>query len=381
MAKTALYNLTDGGLQASLASLFRSMLEQGLVSAVMAPMRLSPGGGVMQTLVTDPAQMDMIDLFAPSFPLNAARLVSRLSKKPTGGTVAVVLRPCEIRAHVELVKLKQGSIDDLIVVGIDCPGAFNNADYGKIAADERAGFTDTFLSAVLSGETSFENGLQLSTACRACVHPVPHGADVSIGIFGIDIDKQFLLGAETEKGEGILDALGLSVTEAPDKRDAVIESLIAKRETFRNEMFEATHEKTDTPEKLANYLSGCINCYNCRVACPVCYCRECVFVTDVFDHDPYQYLRWARRKGKIRMPTDTVFYHITRMAHISTACVACGQCSNACPNDISLMELFSMTAHATQVAFDYEAGRSLTDDPPLSVFKENELADVVEVKH
>ena len=65
---------------------------------------------------------------------------------------------------------------------------------------------------------------------------------------------------------------------------------------------------------------------HCRVACPVCYCKECVFLTNVFEHDPDQYLRWAKRKGMVKMPTDTVFYHITRMVHMSTACVGCGQC-------------------------------------------------------
>jgi formate dehydrogenase subunit beta len=115
------------------------------------------------------------------------------------------------------------------------------------------------------------------------------------------------------------------------------------------------------------------------VACPVCYCKECVFTTDVFDHEPSQYLRWARRKGKIKMPTDTTFYHITRIAHMSTACVGCGQCSNACPNDVPVMELFRTLARRTQKAFDYAAGRSLEEKPPLSEFRENEFKEVVGV--
>ena len=77
------------------------------------------------------------------------------------------------------------------------------------------------------------------------------------------------------------------------------------------------------------------------------------------------------------MPTDTVFYHITRMAHMSTACIGCGQCSNACPNDIPVMELFRTVSHHTQQAFEYQPGRSIEDDPPLSVFREDELTDIV----
>jgi formate dehydrogenase subunit beta len=146
---------------------------------------------------------------------------------------------------------------------------------------------------------------------------------------------------------------------------------------YRDEMFNKTRQATDSVEKMTAYFASCVNCYNCRVACPVCYCKECVFVTDVFNHDPAQYLRWASRKGVIKMPTDTAFYHITRMAHMSTACVGCGQCSNACPNDIPVMELFRTIAQDTQKAFDYEPGRSIEDDPPLSVFREDEFAEVV----
>jgi formate dehydrogenase subunit beta len=77
------------------------------------------------------------------------------------------------------------------------------------------------------------------------------------------------------------------------------------------------------------------------------------------------------------MPTDTVFYHITRMAHMSLSCVGCGQCSNACPNDIPVMELFRSMAHQVQASFDYEAGRNPEEAPPLAVFKEDELGEVV----
>jgi len=77
------------------------------------------------------------------------------------------------------------------------------------------------------------------------------------------------------------------------------------------------------------------------------------------------------------MPTDTVFYHITRLAHMSTACVGCGQCSNACPNDIPVMELFRTVAQSTQQAFEYTAGRRVDEKPPLSEFRENEFNEVV----
>jgi formate dehydrogenase subunit beta len=43
------------------------------------------------------------------------------------------------------------------------------------------------------------------------------------------------------------------------------------------------------------------------------------------------------------------------------------------------MELFRAVADATQKAFEYQAGRSLDEKPPLSVFREDEFEEVVGV--
>jgi len=65
---------------------------------------------------------------------------------------------------------------------------------------------------------------------------------------------------------------------------------------------------------------------------------------------------------------------------MSLSCVGCGQCSNVCPNDIPVMELFRLTAFDVQHAFDYEAGRDKEEPLPLSVFKEKEFTDIVGIE-
>jgi formate dehydrogenase subunit beta len=241
--------------------------------------------------------------------------------------------------------------------------------------DGRA-YTTAFVEKALTGTPE-----TLAPACRVCEHPLPEAAadavDLAIAVFGGDLEAHLHLEARTEKGEMLLSALDLPAGEAPKGRAAAIEALVKARITARDELFTATQAKTADLEKLADYLATCVNCYNCRVACPVCYCRTCVFTTDVFDHPSAQYLGWARRKGALRLPTDTLFYHLTRLAHMSTACVGCGQCSNACPNEIPLMELFRTVAHRTQAGFDYEAGLRLTQPPPLSTFEPEEYTEVV----
>jgi formate dehydrogenase subunit beta len=381
MAITAKIDVKEKDLLGALRGFFGDILATEYIEAILVPQHLPMKNMVMPTLVTDPDHLNAVDPLAPAFPMNAARIVSRLTRKPTGAKVAAVMRPCEIRAFVELVKLKQGRPDEIVLIGIDCLGAFQNKDYFRFIEQNEKDSTVKFFQHILSGNGGKIDGIDLAPACKACEFPVAAGADLIIGLYGMNVDNQILIESQTEVGQDLLAQLNLSKIKAPAARQGAVDDVVKKCTAYRDEMFASTREATDSVEKISAYFATCVNCYNCRVACPVCYCKECVFVTDVFNHEPSQYLRWARRKGIIKMPTDTVFYHMTRLAHMSTACVGCGQCSNACPNDIPVMELFRTIAQDTQRAFDYEAGRSVEEDPPMSVFREDEFPEVVGIKN
>ncbi len=376
MTKTAFLNV-ENNILTSIQDLLTSILARDDIEAILAPCLQNDKKHIMPEFITRPDRLQAVNPLAPIFPMNTARQVSRLTHKPMGKKIAVVLRPCEIRAVVELVKLRQVCLDDLVIIGIDCMGAYTSKDLAQLSVPDIQDWTLRFCQGMLEGKDAFPEAPPLSAACRACEQPVPENADLAIGLWGMDIQKQLMLQAKTKKGLPLFDALALKESDEPAQRKKVIAETVARKIEYRDRMFADTHEATNSIEKLSGYLAGCINCYNCRVACPVCYCRECVFNTDVFDHDPYQYLQWAKRKGSVKLPADTVFYHLTRLAHMSLACVGCGQCSNACPNDIPVMALFRTVADQTQKAFEYQAGKNIDQAPPLSVFKEKEYADVV----
>jgi formate dehydrogenase (coenzyme F420) beta subunit len=381
MAITARLDVKEKDLTRSLREFFKSILALEEIKAILVPQHLPMKNRVMPTLVTDPEHLEGVDPLSPAFPMNAAKIASRLTRKPMGAKIAAVLRPCEIRAFHELVKLKQGRTEEIVIIGIDCLGAYQNKDYARFA-EQKSGNDGTlhFCRSVLRGNGGEIEGADLAPACKACEHPLPANADILIGLYGVETDDYLLVQSQTASGEEILSRLNLSGIAEPAARRSAVTGVIEKRKLFRDKMYADTREAVNSLEKISAFLSGCVNCYNCRVACPVCYCKECVFVTDAFNHDPVQYLRWAGHKGIIKMPTDTLFYHITRMAHMSSACVGCGQCSNACPNDIPVMELFRAVASRTQEAFAYEPGRSLEENPPLSVFREDEFEEVVGIK-
>ena len=382
MTTTARLEVKDGDLLGALRDFASQVIGLDHISAILGPLRLPMKNAVMPALMTDAGQLDGIDPLSPAFPLNGAKVVSRLTRKPSGGKIAAFMRPCEVRAFHELVKLKQGRVEDVVLISIDCLGALTNRDYQGWGSDDPDADTKAFYTHILAGnQTPLTNAddapIELAKACRACEFPMAEGADISIGLYGVDTASMLLLEGQTPAGEELLNSINHAKADPPAAREKAIKDLKEKRTAVRDQMLAEAREATDSLEKLTAYLAGCVNCYNCRVACPVCYCRECVFVTDVFDHDPSQYLRWAENKGAIKIPTDTVLFHITRMVHMSTACVGCGQCSNACPNDISVMELFRTAAQGTQAAFGYEAGRSLDEVPPMAEFREQEFEDVV----
>ncbi|MFH2063693.1 MAG: Coenzyme F420 hydrogenase/dehydrogenase, beta subunit C-terminal domain [Pseudomonadota bacterium] len=370
-------NLVENSLLKTLRAFLKTMLDMDDIRSILVPCRLPMKPRIMPMLVSDASYLANADPIAPSFPLNSARIVSRLTRKTAGGVLAVVLRPCEMRAFVELVKLNQGHPDDLILVGLDCIGAFSNRDYAGIADRQDSDFSENYCWNILSGKDTKTNEMDQTPACRTCMQPVPDQADIRIQLFGSRLEDGLCIQAGSEKGEQRLSRMQLTPSEKPPQRDSAVEQVIRFRQGNCENMIAEVEQKTDSMEKLGRYLADCVNCYNCRVACPVCYCKECVFATDVFCHEPYQYLRWADRKGAIKMPTDTVFYHLTRLSHMSTACVGCGQCSNACPNDIPVMELFKSVSLRTQKVFDYQAGRDVHEKPPLTSFRENEYEDIV----
>ena len=369
----------DNSLTKGLQQFFKRLLESEEIDALFLPVRLKDSFSIMPSLVTDPAQIEAAVPLSPSFPLNSGRMVSRLSYKESGRKTAVLLRPCEIRAFIELIKLKQGSRQELILIGIDCPKALSLSDYAAYMEKDPLD-DDAYIQKVFSANEETLNGFNFSSACNTCENPFPVNTDMNILLQGVDLSDGMIVESGSEAGRNILESLNMQQASMPEKREEIVSQIKETNSKANEAMIEDITEKTDSILKLNAFFDRCINCYNCRNMCPVCYCKECVFNTDVFYHQPVQYHQWAEKKGLVKLPTDTVFYHLTRLAHISHACVGCGQCSNACPSDINVFEVFKSVAQTTQAAFGYSPGIDENEPPPLSVFNEREFEDIVGIK-
>lgn len=369
MPKQAKLAIDDGDITGSIRGFLKGLFERSALGAIMAPRTLPSADNVVQTLITDPEELTGVDVLAPVMPVNAARAVSRLTRiAPMDRPVAVVLRPCEIRALVELTKLKQADLENLIIIGFDCHGAEHLRTYSQKRRENGAS-TEEFLKQVAS-DVLHED---LRSACRACERPSPETGDLTIGLFGMDLGKELLLIAKSEKGEALLEGLTPAEEGSDERRDAALAEIVQQREKARDELFASIEGEATGLDGLLTMLAPCINCHNCMTVCPICYCMQCFFDSDTFDLEGWKYVRRATRKGAYRLLPDTLLFHLGRLNHMASSCVACGACEDACPNDIPLLALFKTVGHRVQEAFDYVAGRSLDEPLPLATFREDEL--------
>lgn len=353
---------------AAVRTVLESILARKLADAVLVAARSPYSALPMPTLFTEPEKMEAVDPLAPVAPFNAGRQAAAITKRPTGKRLALVLRPCEMRALIELVKLKQCSLENVILIGIECLGRLENKVYL-----EHASKTSDFTTAFYKNP---ELQAEITRACRICEHFQPKGVDLTISLLGSPAGSAGFFG-ETETGEKLIDQMGLMVSDAPAEREAAAGVLLGQRLAARDALFQETAAKINTIDKFQKLIATCLNCYNCRTACPVCYCKECVFLTGVFRHRPENLIRRAVKRGAVKMPTDTTMFHMTRLVHMSHACVGCGHCSSVCPSNIPVADIFRTVAAQTQALFDYEPGRNVSEPVPYLVFEENttELCD------
>ena len=275
----------------TLQAFFEQVLEKNAADAVLVPAQVADGASIKPCLISHPDHMQHTVPLGPAFFVNAGRMVSRLTWKPAGKKTAVWLRPCEIKAFVELTKLSQASRDEVIILGMDCPAAMSRQDYDRFSDPKGPDAKDPeeWLRKRYTDPGKTLAGFAPARACQVCDAPWPVNADVSVLLFGSDLDRAVNLKADTPKGEAFLAALQLDEGQEPDRRKSMMENLGAENEKRFQEMDAQIQEQTGTMEKLHRFFTACINCYNCRNVCPACYCRECVFNTDVFVHQPFQY--------------------------------------------------------------------------------------------
>ena len=336
--------------------LLRAALEKGVVDAVLVPAEGPGRAGIVNMFTTNPEDLDASMPFARAMAQFGPQDLVRLTE-PGGDPIriAAVLKPCESRSVVELAKLKQIEMEHVVLLAPDCEGTVELKEYSQVA-----------------------DGVAVPErlACKICRSRVAMDpVDVSLGTFGVK-DGTVMLVTNSEHGQAFAEGVEAKATELTDARKKATMEALEDGEKAWDKQEAASREKYSDLGTFLAALSPCIKCMNCQNVCPVCYCKECLLETDAFNPTAGSLADKARRRGSLRMPVETVEFHLVRMAHVMTACVMCGQCQSACPSDIPLVEMYAGINRRIQDLFDYQSGRDLEEAPPFTCFVETEGFEV-----
>jgi formate dehydrogenase subunit beta len=349
----------------ALRAFLKILLEQGVVSSVVVTHSTPKGDSYPYILTSDPAEVDTSSPIAPIITQQGARVVSKLTKKgEVRKATAVVLRPCEVRGVVELAKIKQVNLNNLLIIGYDCPGVyplttFTEGDHQDLQKEHEERYTSFGFNTP-------------RPACQTCLHPVASSAHIQFGVLGAPEGKSLVITAY-EKVAKALEEAGLAFDADLTQREESIAQVLEKRRAARDNLFAEFAPTVSGDENLMKTLAACINCRNCMRVCPICFCRECFFQSDAVKTESVNYLERAERKGGLRFLPDTLLFHLGRMNHMATSCLACGTCEDACPAMVPVGRMFTLASHKVQEVFDYTPGASLDDPLPYLEYQEEEF--------
>lgn len=360
------------GIETGVQDLLIHLLESGSVAGVFSLLKTDDKGGVCYSLITDVAQLKNSAPFQPLMPINAARALSRFTLDgPAPKPIAAVLRPCELRAFIELVKRAQASQENFLLISLTCGGVYplKNLALGTFEPDLKEYWRSQEAAEI-------PDGIRLT--CQSCVDFVPDQADIVFAaVGGEDLQKQCTMLLNTENGRRTAgDAPGNRTKESPDS--GKIESLKAKRREKKKGLFQDFDSNRKGQQALVKTFTACLGCHACGEACPICHCLLCTFDSKTAEYHSDSIHSDLIHKGGLKVPTGNLFYHLGRMSHMAVSCVECGMCTDVCPVNIPVATVFSRVGSELQKAFEYEPGRDVDQPVPSGAFKEDEFNQVGE---
>ncbi len=245
--------------------------------------------------------------------------------------VGIFAKGCDVGSIVGLIKEHQIPRDNIFIYGVICEGMVDRKKIPMSTDIEIVDALDKDGKIIIIDENKKEAGYKkeelLFDSCLDCIYTRPSVHDILIG------------------------------TEPDNKRSELTTSIV---EDF---------EKKSLDERWKYFqeqISKCIRCYACRQVCPNCYCKEC-------------FAEQTRPKwiGPTNNISDIMFYQIGRIFHMAGRCIDCGACGHACPMGIDLRTFTYKLVKDVKELFDYEAGLSFEDLPPLATFKPEDKQEYI----
>ncbi len=320
----------------------KDLFEQKRIDSLVGFEKGSAGARCRPVVISGAAETDRLawdstcsNNLAVYLPFLFQRPTQRRGAETLLPKVGFVVKGCDLRSVVALVKEKQAPRENLVLIGVPCRGMIDErklaaaVDPAEVTALED-GDEGLAVTLVDGRAVSLIREEVVQDACLSCQHPVPEGVDV-------------LIEAEARP--------------VGDNGDGLVKSFAALAAGERWMRFQKE-------------ISRCIRCYACRQACPTCYCREC-----------FAEMNSPAWIGVSTELTDAMIFHLIRIFHQAGRCVECDACARACPMGIDLRTFTKKIASDVRELFGFTPGFDLETPPPLVTFTENDSQEFITEPH
>jgi formate dehydrogenase subunit beta len=336
---------THGDPLGALQSFISTAWRQAGLDGMLVTINGSPDSMTQPRLVADPAELNKVNPFKPLMTMNTARLIPALVNEHPESRYGALLRPCEVRALTEMVKLDGFAVDKLLTICVDCLGTLPADEYEWRAERKKTsgGLAHEALQFARQGGIL---AYRYRCACQTCVSPQAQGADLNIYVLGLPVRQHMLVAARDEATAGRLDLP--TITSGPadagslEQHSRVVARLNENHQQTMQRLSQSLAEYLPADvDALVEQLQTCGSCQECIDACPIC-----SLAPPARDrHNRYT------REGVMRW---------------LVSCAGCGMCEQACTRHLPLSAIFGHIREQLATEFGYRPGRSQTEPlPPI----------------
>lgn len=328
----------------SLREFLAAWWEAAGLEALLAPVELADRSGVMAQVIEEPARLSVVNPFAPIMLSNAASAVDKFSHDRPGGRTAAMLRPCELRALIELRKRRHADStnDKMTIVGADCLATLPQPEYlDRVHAEGLREMVRKALEEAAEGECSAR---QPRMACCLCSWPAPRGADVVIGAIGVSPEEYLLIIAQDEATDERLRLAqvtdGLATEAQVVRREVAVGAIAKKRSKAGAEIVRSVPQRFSDVGSLLSWFAACSLCGDCLDACPL------------YDGE----LSGLLGVGGTRYGGQALLAELVDVSRWLASCSGCGMCQEACTSGVPLTRLIAALTHRIQEELHYTPG-------------------------